>query len=237
MLTFTAFNNDWITLTTSRSGRRHYETWAAEHPVLGEYRTAHDALLAAVPSNEHRDAILNAFLALSASEPLARHAIAIAFLPWMKRHVVTHRMAFTERDERRVVLIAAFIEAATVLAPRAPLPWPSTMVIAEATKPLDRYYRSVRRAPAPFGHPSDDLDGYQIVNPAVTGQTGPELVVKGLANAVRSGTISLSDANLVARLVGDGRSARQQAGDAFLCARAVQYRVRNVADRLRSDAA
>lgn len=87
MLTLTAIRTDLTTTFTTARGRRLYRTWTDQHPILTAYPTPLDAVRAAQHHTLDGDEILNAFLALSATEPLAQQAIVVAFQPWVAARI------------------------------------------------------------------------------------------------------------------------------------------------------
>ena len=239
MLTLTALRNDLTDATTTPRGRRLYRTWTAEHPILGAHDSVLDAITAAQSHDLDSDEILNALLQLSATQPPARQAIAVAFAPWINGHLATHRSRLGERDEHIAVLIAAFIEAAVTLAADAPYLWPASTIVHAAENPICRHYRHLVRAAEPIG-PVSELEktrNIRLLLRFACATSGPELVVAGLIQQLHAGTVTLQDANIVARIVADGHSARQQAPGLYLSARAAQHRVRNVAHQLTNNAA
>ncbi len=72
--------------------------------------------------------------------------------------------------------------------------------------------------------------------PGSCATSGPELVLAGLVKQLHAHTITLEDANIVARLVTDGTSARQQASQLYMSPRVAQRRVHTVATRLLANA-
>ena len=239
MLTLTEIRNDLTATFTTTRGRRLYRAWTVEHPILAAYDTPLDAIDAAQTHHLDGDEILNAFLALSATEPLARLAVVVAFTPWIAHHIGTHGARLADRDDQIATLIAAVTEAAVVLAPGAPYLWPATTIIHSARKPIDRHYRRVERAVDPLGTSTDlERNGHvEFLGHPRCGTTGPELVLAGLVAGLRARWFTLEDAAIVARIVVDGQSARTQSGGLYLTPRATQHRVRKIAYRLAAHAA
>ena len=239
MLTLHEIRNDLTATFTTSRGRRLYRTWTDQHPIFAAYQTPLDAIDAA--QNHHLDAdeILNAFLALSATEPAARQAIVVAFHPWIANHLISHKVGCDERDDHRAVIIAAFINAAATLAAGAPYVWPASTIRHAAENPIRRHYRQLAGLPEPIGVGTDlqDYEGFRILLPRFCPTSGPELVFNGLIAHVKTNTISLEDAGIVARLVTDGTSARQQAARLYMSARVAQRRVHKVADHILAHAA
>ena len=226
MLTLTEIRNDLTATFTTNRGRRLYQTWTVEHRILTAYETPLDAINAAQNHHLDGDEILNALLALSATEPLARQAIVVAFQPWIGHHIGTHRVARGERDDRTATLVASFITAATT-------------IVHCARKPVDRLYRHLQRVAEPVG-PAAELEqsaGIELLGNTRCQTTGPELVLAGLVAGIRANRITLEDAAIVARIVVDGESSRHQSSGLYLSPRAIQHRVRKVAHRLAGNAA
>ena len=239
MLTLTAIRNDLTTTSTTSRGRHLYKAWTDEHPTLAAYDTPLDAIRAAQHHTLDSDEILNAFLALSATEPLARQAIVVAFQPWIAAHIGTHRVPRRDGDDHTATLIAAFIDAAAILAPEAPYLWPATAIVHVAWNPIRRHYRHLSRVALPVG-PADEFEetlSLRVHLPGSCATSGPELVLAGLVKQLHARTITLEDANIVARLVADGQSARQQAARLFMSPRVAQRRVHTVTGHLLANAA
>ena len=239
MLTLTAIRNDLTTTFTTSRGRRLYRAWADEHPILAVYDSPCDAVRAAQHHKLDGDEILNAFLALSATEPLAQQAIVVAFQPWIAAHIGTHRVPRRDGDDHTATLIAAFTNAAATLASEAPYLWPATQIVHTAWNPIRRHYRHLSRVALPVG-PADEFEetlSLRVHLPGSCATTGPELVLAGLVKQLHAHTITLEDANIVARLVTDGTSARQQASRLYMSPRVAQRRVHTVASHLLANAA
>ena len=239
MLTLTAIRNDLTTTFTTSRGRRLYRAWTDEHPIFAAYDTPLDAIDAAQDHHLNADEILNAFLTLSALEPLAQQAIVVAFHPWIATHLTTHRVACHERDDLAATIIAAFINAAVTLSADAPYLWPASVIRHAAENPIRCHYRQLARVATPVGaadelHESDQL---RILLPRFCSTSGPELVFNGLIKQLTAKSITLEDATIVARLVTDGTSARQQAARLYMSPRVAQRRVHKVADQLLANAA
>ena len=239
MLTLTAIRNDLTTTFTTARGRRLYRTWTDEHTILAAYDTPLGAISAAQHHTLDGDEILNAFLALSATESLAQQAIVVAFQPWIAAHIGTHRVPRRDGDDHTATLIAAFIDAAAILAPEAPYLWPATAIVHVAWNPIRRHYRHLSRVALPVG-PADEFEetlSLRVHLPGSCATSGPELVLAGLVKQLHARTITLEDANIVARLVADGQSARQQAARLFMSPRVAQRRVHTVTGHLLANAA
>lgn len=239
MLTLNAIRTDLTTTFTTARGRRLYRTWTNEHPILAAYDTPLDAIRAAQHHTLDGDEILNAFLALSATEPLAQQAIVVAFQPWIAAHIGTHRVPRRDGDDHTATLIAAFIDAAAILSPEAPYLWPATAIVHVAWNPIRRHYRHLSRVALPVGA-ADEFEeslSLRVHLPGSCATSGPELVLAGLVKQLHAGTITLEDANIVARLVTDGESARQQAGRLYMSPRVAQRRVHTVTSHLLANAA
>jgi hypothetical protein len=239
MLTLTAIRNDLTTTFQTTRGRRLWKTWTKNHPILTTYETPIRAITAAQNHAADADEILNAFLSLSASEPYARQAIVVAFQPWIAAHIGTHRVPRRDGDDHTATLIAAFIDAAVTLAPGAPHLWPATTITHAAYNPIRRHYRHLTRTAQPVG-PASELEeslNLRIHHPSSCATSGPELVISGLIKHVHAGTITLEEANIVARLVSNGQSARRQAAHLFVSPRVAQRRVHKVANHLIATAA
>ena len=239
MLTLTAIRNDLTTTFTTARGRRLYRAWSDEHPILTAYPTPLDAIRAAQHHTLDGDEILNAFLALSATEPLAQQAIVVAFQPWIAAHIGTHRVPRRDGDDHTATLIAAFIDAAAILAADAPYLWPATAIVHTAWNPIRRHYRHLSRVALPVGA-ADEFEealSLRVHLPGSCATSGPELVIAGLVKQLHAHTITLEDANIVARLVTDGQSARQQASRLYMSPRVAQRRVQTVATHLLANAA
>ena len=239
MLTLTALRTDLTATFTTSRGRALYRAWTDEHPILASYETPLDALDTAQNHHLDGDEILNAFLTLALTEPLAQQAIVVGFHPWIGQHLRTHGVPLGGRDDQIATLIAAFIEAAVELSAGAPYLWPATTIIHYAQNPIDRYYRHLERTADPIGKPTEieHITGVELLGPSRCNATGPELVLAGLIAGIHARRFTLEDASIVARIVIDGTSARHQARTLYLSPRATQHRVRNIADRLANQAA
>ena len=236
MITLNALHHDWLTTASAPSARRLWRAWTTQHPALAEHPGPGEAI-ASTRDKAHCPApVLNAFIALSAEHTLARYGIVDAFIPWMGRHLATHVVPTRERSDQMSVLIAGFLEAAVTLAPTAPHDWPSTALVHAAEGPIRHYYRRLGDIPQPLGDPTD-LDRTTLpvvtIKPSATHRlSGDELVIAELSNGVADKTITLEDANLLARVVIGGRTAQEQAPGLFIAERTAQWRVRKLAHRL-----
>ena len=126
-----------------------------------------------------------------------------------------------------------------ILAAEAPYLWPATAIVHTAWNPIRRHYRHLSRVALPVGA-TDEFEetlSLRVHLPGSCATRGPELVLAGLVKQLRAHTITLEDANIVARLVTDGQSARQQAGRLYMSPRVAQRRVHTVATHLVADAA
>ena len=239
MLTLTAIRTDLTTAFTTSRGRRLYRTWSAEHPILAAYYNPVDAIHAAQHHKLHGDEILNAFLALSATEPLAQQAVVVAFQPWIAAHIATHRVPRRDGDDHTATLITAFTNAAATLSAEAPYLWPATAIVHTAWNPIRRHYRHLSRVAQPVGS-TDEFEETLSLRAHLPGScatSGPELVLVGLIKQLLAQRITLEDANIVARIVSDGTSARQQAAQLYMSPRNAQRRVKAVASHLLANAA
>ena len=239
MLTLTAIRNDLTATFATARGRRLWTAWTDEHPILTSYSTPVEAINAAQNHSHDADEILNAFLILSATEQYARQAIVVAFQPWIASHIGTHHVPRGDGDDHTATLIAAFVDAAVTLSAGAPYLWPATTIAHAAYNPIRRHYRHLARAAAPVGAASEleESLSFRIHLPGSCVTSGPELVISGLIKQVNAGTITLEEANIVARLVSDGQSARRQAARLFVSPRVAQRRVHKVANHLLATAA
>lgn len=234
----TALQSDWLTTTNTARTRRLHRSWAGRFPILEKYPTAFDAIAAAQRHEPGSDDILNAFLALSATEPLARQGIVVAFVPWIANHLSRRRVFERELADRASVLVAAFVEAAVTLSASAPIGWPAPTIVHEAENPINRYYRHLDRVAEPLEPDVVARAALPLVWQASTGKpTGPEIAIAGLVAELRAQRITLDDANLVARMIADGTSARSQSAGLYLSPRGAQHRVNRVIDQLTANAA
>jgi hypothetical protein len=241
MITLTALETDFNNNATTTTAKRLWRTWTTDHPALATYANATEAIAAVHTRRIDPAPIINAFLALSIDNILARQAILNAYIPWIGRHLATHTVPQRERDDQLSVIITAFLEAAVLLAPSAPHAWPTTTIIHTAECPIRTYYRRLHRLAEPLGG-SDELDrsGAPVITAtrnSINRFSGPELVIAGLSSGVADKTISLDDANLVARMVNCGRTATEQAPGLRLAPRTAQWRVQRTALRLVAQAA
>jgi hypothetical protein len=241
MITLTALETDFNNNATRTTAKRLWRTWTTDHPALAPYDNAAEAVAAIHTRRIEPAPIVNAFLALSVDHVLARQAILNTYIPWIGRHLATHTVPSRERGDQLSVLITAFLEAAVTLAPTAPHTWPTTTIVHVAETPIRTYYRRLNRIAEPLGG-SEELDrcGAPVIT-ATSNSTcrlsGPELVIAALSTGVADKTISLDDANLVARMVNLGETATEQAPRLHLAPRTAQWRVQRTALRLADHAA